>query len=197
MEFVASKIEENVKVMQALASNSIIHQQIATLTDTIINMYRQHNGVVYFMGNGGSAADAQHLAAELVSRFYLERPGLAAQALHTNTSVITAVGNDYSYEKIYEKQIEAFVRPHDVVIGLSTSGNSKNVVLAIELAKQKGAFTVGFTGSKGGKLKEVCDLCICVPSDDTPRIQEGHILLGHIFCEMVEARMVALSKASA
>jgi len=142
--------------------------------------------VIYFLGNGGSAADCQHLAAELVGRFKKERRGLPAVALTTDTSILTAIGNDYGFEEIFARQVEALVKPGDLVVGISTSGDSPNVVKAIQLAKEKGALAVGLTGRRGGKLVDVCDLCIKVPSDVTARIQEVHILIGHIVCEMID-----------
>lgn len=141
---------------------------------------------VLLMGNGGSAADAQHLAAELVSKFYMEREGLPAIALNTNTSIITAVGNDYGYEHVFERQVEALAQPGDIVVGISTSGNSPNVLKAVEKARSMGCLTIGMTGSEGGLLLHAVDLCFKAPSDDTPRIQEVHITAGHIICELVE-----------
>lgn len=141
---------------------------------------------IFFMGNGGSAADSQHLAAELVGRFQQERRGLPAVALTTDTSILTAVGNDYGFENIFVRQIEALVGIGDVVVGISTSGNSPNIVKALETAKAAGAFTVGMTGAQGGRLAEVSEICIKVPSEVTARIQEGHILVGHIVCQLIE-----------
>ena len=141
---------------------------------------------LYFMGNGGSAADCQHLAAEFVGRFQKLRRGLPAVALTTDTSVLTAVGNDYGFEAIFTRQIEALVNPGDIVIGLSTSGHSANVINAIELAHEMGAVTIGLSGRDGGTLKQRCDLCIQVPSDVTARVQEAHILIGHIVCQFVD-----------
>ncbi|MBP2654179.1 MAG: gmhA [Firmicutes bacterium] len=141
---------------------------------------------IFFMGNGGSAADSQHLAAEFVGRFQKERRGLPAIALTTDTSILTAVGNDYGFDKVFSRQVEALVRAGDVVVGLSTSGNSPNVVKALEVAKEAGAVTVGMTGRTGGKMADICDLCIKVPADITARIQEAHILIGHIVCELVD-----------
>lgn len=141
---------------------------------------------VYFAGNGGSAADAQHLAAEFSGRFYLDRMALPAEALHCNSSYLTAVANDYSYHEIYARLIQGIAHAGDVLVGLSTSGNSRNIVKAFEAAKLKKVLTVGFTGENGGKLKPLSDYLFNVPSDDTPRIQESHILLGHIICELVE-----------
>lgn len=141
---------------------------------------------IYFMGNGGSAADSQHLAAELVGRFQKERIGLPSVALTTDTSIMTAIGNDYGFDRIFERQVEALVREGDVVFGITTSGNSANVVRAIELAKKKGAFTVGLLGKDGGILKDKCDVSITIPSDESARIQEAHIMIGHILCEIAE-----------
>jgi D-sedoheptulose 7-phosphate isomerase len=189
MDIIERKIRESIETKQKLQADGKIKSQILQAAEKMVECYRDHAGATYFLGNGGSAADAQHLAAELVSRFYLERQGLASQALTVNTSVLTAIGNDYDYERIFARQVEAFVKPHDVVVGLSTSGNSKNVIAALVKAREMGAFTVGFTGATGGKMKEASDCCVCVPSTDTPRIQECHILLGHILCEIVEARL--------
>jgi D-sedoheptulose 7-phosphate isomerase len=140
-------------------------------------------------GNGGSASDAQHIAAELSGRFYTDRPPLYAEALHVNSSYMTAVANDYGYEATYARMIEAAGRKGDVIIGISTSGNSPNVVKAMRKAKELEMLTIGFTGESGGKMKEICDIMICVPSDDTPRIQEAHILIGHIICQLIEEEM--------
>ncbi len=144
---------------------------------------------VLFCGNGGSAADAQHLAAEFSGRFYTDRKALPAEALHCNTSYLTAVANDYSFDVIYSRIIDGIGQPGDILIGLSTSGNSKNIIKAFETAKEKGMVTIGFTGITGGQLKPVCDYLINVPSADTPRIQESHILIGHIICQLVEEKI--------
>lgn len=147
----------------------------------------KNGGKVLLMGNGGSAADSQHIAAEIVGRFKKERKGLPAIALTTDTSILTSVGNDYGYDYIFARQIEALCRPEDLVIGLTTSGNSANVVSAIEAAKTVGATTVGLTGGTGGKLNALCDYNIVVPSDVTARIQEAHIFIGHSLCEILES----------
>jgi D-sedoheptulose 7-phosphate isomerase len=147
----------------------------------------QQGGKILLMGNGGSAADSQHIAAEIVGRYKRERKGLPAIALTTDTSILTSVGNDYGYEYIFSRQVEALCGPLDVVIGLSTSGNSPNVVRAIETAKEIGATTIGMTGGSGGKLKALCDFNLVVPSGDTPRIQEAHNFIGHVLCELAEA----------
>lgn len=149
----------------------------------------RNKGTVYIAGNGGSAAEAQHMAAELVGKFYKHRPPLKAVALTTNTSIITAVGNDISFEEIFSRQVEAFVGKGDVLVVLSTSGMSENIVKAVKAARKKGAMVISLTGRTGGKLKKVSDTCICVPSDDTPRIQECHQLAAHVMCEMVEREM--------
>jgi len=146
----------------------------------------QTGGRVFCAGNGGSAADAQHIAAEFVSRFYFDRPGLPAEALTVNTSTLTAIGNDYAYERIFARQIEANAKAGDVFFAISTSGNSGNILAAIESAKAKGVMVVGFTGETGGKMGSVCDYCFKVPSRDTPRIQEIHILTAHLICAIVE-----------
>lgn len=140
-------------------------------------------------GNGGSAADAQHIAAEFSGRFYLDRDPLPAEALHTNTSFLTTVANDYSYEQVFSRMVKAVGRPGDVLIGISTSGNSNNVMLALKTARQKKMVTVGLTGQGGGKMKALCDYSFQVPSGDTPRIQESHILIGHIIAEIVEKEL--------
>jgi D-sedoheptulose 7-phosphate isomerase len=149
---------------------------------------------VLFCGNGGSAADAQHLAAELSGRFYTDRDPLFAEALHVNTSYMTAVANDYSYDVVYERLVKAKGRKGDVLIGISTSGNSVNIIKALEYANSIGMITIGMTGETGGKMKDHCKYLINVPSKDTPRIQEVHILLGHIICEIVENSYFALTK---
>jgi D-sedoheptulose 7-phosphate isomerase len=158
---------------------------IAKIAKVIINAYRCGNKVIWF-GNGGSAADAQHLACELVSKFYIDRKALASIALTTNTSELTAIANDYSFDRIFARQVEALANSGDVVIGITTSGNSQNVIEGINEAKRRGAITVGFTGASGGKLKEYADHILMVPSEETPHIQESHIMIGHIICYLVE-----------
>ena len=180
---IAQRLQESVSVKEAIAKEKI--GEIEAIAELIINAY-QKGGKVVLLGNGGSAADAQHLAGELVGRFMQERQAFPAIALNTNTSTLTALANDYGYEVVFSRQVEALVAEKDVVIGISTSGNSPSVIRAIELAKQKGAKTVGLTGGSGGKLAEVADLALVVPSHSTPRIQEAHITIGHIICEMVE-----------
>lgn len=183
---IATRLEENILVQQAIAGSKL--GEIEEMVDLILAAYR-HGGKVILCGNGGSAADAQHLAAELVGRFKLERRALPAIALNTNTSILTALGNDYGYETVFSRQVEALANENDIVIGLSTSGNSPNVIKAIEAAKTRGAKTIGLTGGNGGRLAEVADLNITVPSANTPRIQEAHITIGHIVCELVEREL--------
>ena len=182
---ITSIINESIKVKQALLADVNLIAQIDTVVKVITTAFQNGNSV-YFAGNGGSAADAQHLAAEFSGRFYKDRKALPSEALHCNTSYLTAVANDYSYEVIYARLIEGITKPGDVLVGLSTSGNSGNIVKAFEMAKTKQVVTIGFTGDNGGKMKAISDYLINVPSSDTPRIQESHILVGHIICELVE-----------
>ena len=185
---ISSIINESIKVKQTLMGDAHLIAQIDTVVKLITTAFQNGNSV-YFAGNGGSAADAQHLAAEFSGRFYKDRKALPSEALHCNTSYLTAVANDYSYEVIYSRLIEGITKPGDVLVGISTSGNSGNIVKAFEMAKTKQVVTIGFTGDKGGKMKEISDYLINVPSNDTPRIQESHILVGHIICELVESNI--------
>lgn len=149
-------------------------------------------GQLLIAGNGGSAADAQHIAAELTGRFLLERQPLRALALHSNTSALTAIGNDYGYEHVFARELSAHARPGDVLLAISTSGNSKNVLCAIEAARQLNVNVIGLTGGAGGKMVSACDICLCVPSQSTARIQEMHITIGHAICEILEARLAKI-----
>lgn len=178
-------IQNSISVKQQVLENETIIDTIQEVTDKIVECFK-NDGTVLFCGNGGSAADAQHLAAEFSGRFYFDREPLNSEALHVNTSYLTAVGNDYSFEEVYARIVKAKGRKGDVLVGISTSGNSTNIVKALVQAKKQGMTTIGFTGKTGGKMKEVCDLLIPIPSTDTPRIQECHILVGHIICELVE-----------
>ena len=182
---IKKNIEDAIFLKQQLLNNSSLHQTILQTVDLIVDCYKR-GGKVLFCGNGGSAADAQHLAAELSGRYYYDRPPLFAEALHVNTSNLTAVANDYSFEEVYARLVEAMGKPGDVLVGLSTSGNSPNVVNAMKRAKNIGITTVGFTGQRGGYLRDICDYLITIPSTDTPRIQECHILIGHTICQLVE-----------
>jgi D-sedoheptulose 7-phosphate isomerase len=178
-------IQSSIDVKQQLLADEHLVQQIQVVTDVITKAF-QNGNAVYFAGNGGSAADAQHLAAEFSGRFYKDRKALPSDALHCNTSYLTAVANDYSYDVIYARLLEGLAKPGDVLVGISTSGNSGNIVKAFEMAKTIGVTTIGFTGQKGGTMKELGDYLINIPSNTTPRIQESHILVGHIICELVE-----------
>lgn len=178
-------LDEGIKLNEDLKNQASLIVKIAT---EIINSYKNKKKLVLF-GNGGSAADAQHIAAEFVGKFYKDRDSLPALAFHTNTSVVTATANDYGYEFIFERQVSSFVNEGDIAIGISTSGNSPNVLKGIEKAKQKGAITIGFTGQKENKLEKTADYCLKIPSTDTPRIQEGHITVGHIICYLVEKEL--------
>lgn len=179
---ISQRIEASIEVHQRLLRHTEICAEVA---ERVIRAFRSGNKVLLF-GNGGSAADAQHIAAEFVGRYYLDRPALPAQALTVNTSSLTAIGNDYAFDQIFSRQIEAFGQAGDVAIGISTSGNSRNVIEALRVAKRKDMVAVGMTGESGGQLKAEVDYCICVPSRDTPRIQEAHILVGHVLSELVE-----------
>ena len=178
-------IEGSIQVKQALLKDEQLMLEIEKTVNAITFAFKNGNAV-YFAGNGGSAADAQHLAAEFSGRFYKDRKALPSDALHCNSSYLTAVANDYSYDVIYARLLEGLAKPGDVLVGISTSGNSGNIVKAFEMAKSIGVVTVGFTGATGGKMKSLSDFLINIPSTTTPRIQESHILVGHIICELVE-----------
>ena len=175
-------IQQHMLVIDALQSQADAIQHLAELMAQAAIAGK----TFFWMGNGGSAADAQHLSAELVGRFKLERPAIASVALHTDTSVMTCLSNDYDYSVVFARQLQALCRPGDVVVGISTSGNSDNVLQGLQVAKDKGALTIGLTGAAGGQMASVCDHCVQVPSDDTARIQEAHILIGHSLCQHVE-----------
>jgi D-sedoheptulose 7-phosphate isomerase len=181
-------IEENIELMNSILHDTIFMSQISQLADIMVKSLRK-GGTIFFCGNGGSAADAQHLAAELSGRFYFDRAPLPAEALHCNTSYLTAIANDYGFEHVYERLIKGNGKKGDVLVGLSTSGNSLNITKAFETAKNLDITTIAFTGENGGKLKEVADYILQIPSTDTPRIQEAHILIGHIICELIETEM--------
>ena len=183
-ELILKRIIEHKETIEKL---SVCKDMIKKIAETIINCYK-NNGKVILFGNGGSCSDSMHLATEFVSRYYFDRKSIPAIALTDNVS-LTAIGNDYSFEDVFKKQVEGFVNEGDVVIGISTSGNSKNVIKAIEKAKELGGITVAFTGKSGGLLKNRVHICLNIPSDDTPRIQEGYMLAGHIICELVEKEL--------
>ncbi len=185
---VQAELNLSFEAKKRLASDEALIAQVAKVCEVIIAAYRDGKKTL-IAGNGGSAADAQHIAAEFVSRFYFDRPALPSIALTTDTSILTAIGNDYSYERLFSRQIEAIGQKGDVFIAISTSGNSKNILMGLEAAKSKGLITVGLTGASGGKMAALCDYAIKAPSDSTPRIQECHILVGHIICGAVEANL--------
>lgn len=188
VDFIKSKVKNSIDLKTSLLNKPEIFKAVEAIVNDIVVSYK-NNGKVLWCGNGGSAADAQHLAAELSGRFYYDRPPLFSEALHVNTSYTTAVANDYSYDVIYSRLVEAMGNKGDVLIGLSTSGNSANVIKALEVANTKGMITVAFTGETGGKMKDHCKYLINIPSTDTPRIQECHMLLGHTICELVEMNL--------
>jgi D-sedoheptulose 7-phosphate isomerase len=181
-------IQNSIQLKQNILENSELLSKISQVSQEIINAFKNDKKVL-LCGNGGSAADAQHIAAELSGRFYFDRDPLFAEALHVNTSYITAVANDYSYDEVFSRLVKAKGRAGDILIGISTSGNSKNVIKAMEVANQIGMITIGMTGETGGKMKDICKYLINVPSNDTPRIQEAHIMIGHIICEIVEKEL--------
>lgn len=181
--FVASQLQEHQAVLRRIEEE--LAGQIVLTARRLIETLKIGNKLL-IMGNGGSAADAQHFAGEIVSRFRMERPGLPAIALSTDTSIITAIGNDYGFERVFSRQVEALAAPGDALIGISTSGNSANILKALEVGRQAGCSTIGFLGRDGGTIKPLCDLALIMPSDDTPRIQEGHITVIHIICDLIE-----------
>ena len=187
MKKIKDIVQASINVKQQVLQNETLLQTVNDCVNIIVAAFKNGNKVL-FCGNGGSAADAQHLAAEFSGRFYTDRDALPAEALHCNTSYLTAVANDYSFDVIYSRLIKGIGNKGDVLVGLSTSGNSKNIINAFEVAKEKGMITIGFTGESGGKLKALTDQLINVPSNDTPRIQESHIMLGHIICQLVEEK---------
>ena len=178
-------IQDSITTKQSILDNENILETIKKIADRIVEAYRLDKKVLT-AGNGGSAGDAQHIAGELVSKFFFDRPGLTAFSLATDTSILTAIGNDYGYKKTFSRQIQANAKEGDVFIGISTSGNSKNIVLALEEAQKKGVVTVGFVGQKECEMDKYCDYIIHVPSSSTPTIQESHIMIGHIVCALVE-----------
>ncbi len=192
-----SKIQDilkaSISTKQQLLEDEILLKTMQSVTEAMVNCFKQ-DGKLLFCGNGGSAADAQHLAAEFSGRFYTDREPLDAEALHVNTSYLTAVANDYSYNEVYARIVKAKGRKGDILVGLSTSGNSGNIVEAFKVAKERGLIIVGFTGESGGKMKEFCDYLINIPSTDTPRIQECHITVGHIICQLVEEKFFSIEE---
>ncbi|MDB5380900.1 MAG: D-sedoheptulose 7-phosphate isomerase [Rhodospirillales bacterium] len=188
MTDIQAAIGVSARVLAAMEADEALCEATARAAALCTDALRA-GGKILLCGNGGSAADAQHWAGELVARFHYDRPGLAAIALTTDSSILTAIGNDYGYERIFSRQVEALGATGDVLFALSTSGNSPNILAALEAAKAKGMATVGFTGRGGGKMGVLCDICIRIPSDNTPHVQEGHEVLGHALCAIIEAEM--------
>ncbi|ECQ9842969.1 D-sedoheptulose 7-phosphate isomerase [Campylobacter jejuni] len=186
--YIKEHFRESILVKEQILKDENLITLIKNASLEVIKAYKNGNKTL-LAGNGGSAADAQHIAGEFVSRFYFDRPGIASIALTTDTSILTAIGNDYGYENLFARQVQAQGVKGDVFIGISTSGNSKNILKALELCKQKGIISIGLSGASGGAMNELCDYCIKVPSTCTPRIQESHILIGHIICAIVEEEL--------
>lgn len=186
--YIIEQITETHRVMGAMLADETLMAAASAAADACVTSL-QNGGKVLLAGNGGSAADAQHIAGELVSRFMFDRPGLASMALTTDTSILTAIGNDYGYEKLFERQVQANGNAGDVFIGYSTSGKSPNIIKAFEAARKAGIVTIGMTGNRGGPMLELCDHLLAVPSDCTPKIQEGHLVLGHIICGIIEEKI--------
>ena len=178
-------INESLTVKTRVLNDTRLISLVGDIVALVVDRFRQGKHL-YFCGNGGSAADAQHLAAEFSGRFYINRDALPSEALHCNTSYLTAVANDFSYDLIYSRLIKGIGKPGDILVGMTTSGNSTNILNAFETAREKGITTIGMTGEGGGKLRALSDYLIDIPSRNTPRIQEGHMLLGHIICQLVE-----------
>ena len=195
-DVIRRQIADAILVKARMLEDGALMRLVKRIAEECTEALRRGNRIL-FAGNGGSAADAQHLAAELVSRFAFDRPGLAGIALTTDTSILTAVGNDYGYEKIFARQIEAHGRAGDVLVALSTSGNSPNILEALEAARFQGIRAIGLTGAGGGRMRALCDYCVRVPSDETARIQECHMVLGHILCGLMEAAIFAKENTDA
>ncbi len=193
---IAAEFRTTARNLQAMSEDHALHAALARVAAACIEALRRGKKIL-FAGNGGSAADAQHLAGELVSRFAYDRPGLPAFALTTDTSVLTAIGNDYGYERLFARQIEAVGNAGDVLFAISTSGRSPNILAAVRAARERGLVTVGLTGQGGGQLPELCDHCLRTPSDSTPRIQEGHIAMGHTVCMLIEQQIFPRSGSAA
>jgi len=193
-EYIDTEFDKSIKLLNAMSVDTALRELISRAMTLSVEALKRGNKLL-FAGNGGSAADAQHWAGELVSRFYFDRPGLPAIALTTDTSILTAVGNDYGYDYVFARQVEALGRKGDVFFAISTSGNSKNILRAIEAARAIGINVIGFTGQDGGKMADLCDLCFRMPSSETPKIQEGHEFIGHLICGLIEQRIFASMEA--
>ncbi|WP_018122440.1 D-sedoheptulose-7-phosphate isomerase [Wohlfahrtiimonas chitiniclastica] len=189
---IIAQIEASIATKAAILEDANLIATLENVAETLIDVYREQ-GKILIVGNGGSAADAQHMAAELVGRFELEREGLPAIALTTDTSILTAVGNDYGYHYTFARQVEALGQPNDALIAISTSGNSESIVNAVKAARKKGIYTIGLTGSRACTMDELCDVMIKIPSTHTPRIQESHLLVEHMLCQLIETALFAPS----
>ncbi len=186
--YIKEHFKDSISVKEQILNDDNLVELVKKASLEVIKAYKNGNKTL-LAGNGGSAADAQHIAGEFVSRFYFDRPGIASIALSTDTSILTAIGNDYGYENLFSRQVQAQGNKGDIFIGISTSGNSKNIIKALEVCKEKGIFSIGLSGESGGAMNELCDICIKVPSSCTPRIQESHIVIGHIICAIVEEEL--------
>ncbi|APT76070.1 phosphoheptose isomerase [Marinitoga sp. 1137] len=190
---IKERIKQSVEIKNKILENEKLLKKIESASKIIIDAIKKGNKVI-FCGNGGSAADAQHLAAELMGKFYLNRKPMPAISLTVNTSVLTAIGNDFGYDEVFVRQLEGIAKNGDIIVGISTSGNSKNIIKAFKYAKENNIKIIAFTGETGGKIKEYADILINIPSNDTPRIQESHITIGHIICEIVEKEIFGEEK---
>lgn len=186
--FMDAEFATSIQLLNDMSADAMLRERTIQAVNLSVQALKSGNKIL-FAGNGGSAADAQHWAGELVSRFNYDRPGLAGIALTTDTSTLTAIGNDYGYDYVFARQVEALGRKGDVLIAISTSGNSKNIVRAIHAAREAGISVIGFTGRKGGAMTDICDICLRMPSDATPKIQEGHEFIGHLLCGLIEREM--------
>lgn len=187
-EYIKSELAEAIRIVNLMLFDNSFHLNIADIVEACVNCLN-NGGKLIFAGNGGSAADAQHMAGEYVSKFAFDRPGLSAIAITVDSSIITAIGNDYGYEQLFSRQLEALANKGDIFFGYTTSGKSKNILSAFATAKKKGILTIGFTGNRGGDIKNMCDYLIEIPSSNTPKIQEGHLILGHIICGLIENKI--------
>ena len=189
--YIKNQIKKSYETKQAIYNNDILLEKIVEVAQACVAIYKNSTNKTILAGNGGSAADAQHIAAELVGRYGFDRPSLPSLSLTTDTSNLTAIGNDYGYDKVFSRQLEGMGQSGDLFIGISTSGNSQNIINAFEVAKQKGITTVALVGRDGGVMAKMADMAIVVPSESTPRIQESHILIGHIICDIIEKEIFA------
>ena len=189
--YIKNQIKKSYETKQAIYNNDILLEKIVEVAQACVAIYKNSTNKTILAGNGGSAADAQHIAAELVGRYGFDRPSLPSLSLTTDTSNLTAIGNDYGYDKVFSRQLEGMGQRGDLFIGISTSGNSQNIINAFEVAKQKGITTVALVGRDGGVMAKMADMAIVVPSESTPRIQESHILIGHIICDIIEKEIFA------